>query len=253
MAKVVFDRVVFEVRYAFGSTYLDRAGQTLVDLERSRPGWVPGEVTPQGGNNLNPERGYTVLVNASLVNFTTSRLENPEELSDLKSIASEVDETWRVVKANLGVKEFPRLAARFFFLAPTNSEEDSERVVERSTLQLQLPNTFSEKYSLDRRQIVAVVKSTDTEYRVELHGIVQATGLAAPEVLVTSPRLLSKGQRAAQVAMARARERASKDYRHAASLDVDCVQYDVESFSAKSYLLDQFKVVEADFKPLLAP
>jgi hypothetical protein len=245
MASRYLDKIVFEVRYAFGHTYLDRCGQTLVDIERGVPGWIPGEVDVQRGVVFHATNGYTITFHSSAFNFNATSSEDPQHLKNLEDIGEQLDAVWKIVSSNLGIREFVRMGARFFYLVPTNSMEESERVIERSGLQL--TTTGLDDYKLMRRNLVGVFSKDSVEYRVGLSGITRTSAQQAPPILTTLPHLLPRHQREAQIEMLKARTRYRKDPRHAASFDVDCVIFDPPSVSPSSYLVEQSRIVADDF------
>ena len=45
---------VYELRYNYGYTYLDRCGATINEILRNKPGWVQNDINPQSGNRRCP-------------------------------------------------------------------------------------------------------------------------------------------------------------------------------------------------------
>src|SRR5579863_6636799 len=43
------DTFIFQVTFGAGYTFLDRCGQTMVDIERARPEWLASTATPMSG------------------------------------------------------------------------------------------------------------------------------------------------------------------------------------------------------------
>ena len=102
--KPFLDSLTFEVRYAFGQTYLDRCGQTLVDIERLGTGWITGDVNPNGGNIENPATDCAIQFDTQRFAFTASRIQG-----NLRAMAAACATTWDIVRANLALNEFVRV------------------------------------------------------------------------------------------------------------------------------------------------
>jgi hypothetical protein len=243
---LILDDIYFQIRYSFGHTYLDRCGQTLVDIERAFPGWIPGEITPSAGKLINPKEDLSAAFGPD--SFTISAKKPDADLSIFRKHASGL---WKTIKSNLGLSELVRIGVRFYFLQPRKSMEDSEEALARSTLNIKVPDSLS-NYTLTTRHMITILVREHCEYRVELRGITRTESLPPVELLSVNPRILSKGQRDARIEIMKRREAYMKDPMYAILLDVDCASYDVEpDIRPDEYISLHYSKVMTDFVPII--
>jgi hypothetical protein len=234
------DSVSFEVRYAFGHTYLDRCGQTLVDVERNIEGWVAGDTDVQSGALANPSTGDSVRFSPERFVFTATQ---PREVSHLASTAAAI---WGIVRLNLGLSEWVRVGARFQYLLPKSSSEDVERALLRAPMRVVLvaPSpgaglSWPEGFIQTAQQPSATFKKDGLQYRVALMSIIRAEGVSASSLIATNPRLLSKNRRQARLDAIKARQNYERNPSFAIHLDVDCFAEDPEEVEAESFIVAQ--------------
>lgn len=179
------DVLIVEVRYFHGLTYLDRCGQTLLDIERHLPDWLAGEANPQSGSMEN------VGLDCSLVFGPSSCAITARRPKDIDKVLRQASEIWSIVQANLGLSEFIRLGARFQYLLPTLGTEESEKRIATAGLGLQLPNEWeSAGYTPTVRQMIVVLEREGCEYRVALQGITRTESISPSPLLTAKPQLL---------------------------------------------------------------
>lgn len=240
------DVATVQIRYAFGHTYLDRCGQTMVDIERMLPEWIPGEVKPTGGNLVNAKDNFSAVFGNDAFTLTA---QNPED--DLDLFVKHAGVLWKAIRANLGLDELVRLGARFQYLQPRKSVEDAEKGLKSAELNVQLPPTLSD-FVLSVRGVVIVLERASHEYRVELKGITRTESIPPVELLAVQPKLLSKGQKAARLEMLKRRAQYAKDPMYAILLDVDCVRYSPDSkVRIEDFVREQYTTVIRDFLPII--
>jgi len=126
------DSVSFEVRYAFGYTYLDRCGQTIVDVERTLEGWVPGDTSVQSGTLAHPATGASVQFSPDRFVFTST---SPNDVDGMAISAASV---WDIVRLNLGLTEWVRIGCRFQYLLPKASPEEVDKAMLRAPMRVAL-------------------------------------------------------------------------------------------------------------------
>ena len=240
------DQVAFEIRYDFGYVFLDRCGQILVDIERTCEGWAAVDAKPTGGKLEWLDRSFNVNFDALHYNFVAGEAYKPQ----IDDIADEASKIWKIVSANLGLTNFIRIGCRFFYFLPTNSIEESEKLIVNSSLNIKFPESISTKYKTKARQVVVVLEENDMEYRIELSGIRRVSKID-PSRLIQDPRLLSSSQKKARMDLLKKISEYEADPMYAAQLDVDCFMFEPKNFSVKEYILDQNQIVTRDFFPIL--
>lgn len=246
-SKPVLDSFVFQVIFGAGYTYLDRCGQTMVDIERARPDWVPGEVTVQSGNMANEKSGMNLLFSWDRFNFTAMRGPVVEEA------AAEAQVLWDVVRENLNLSEFVRVGVRFQWILAREKLEHAERALEKAAFNVVLPSTWKEAgFAQANRSMVAGLQRDGVEYRVALQAGTRTVGLS-PAMLATAvePRMLPKGRQDAQKEAVKNRQKYNVDPMFVVNLDVDCVTFTPASVKPRAYIEEQFAVVQREFVPVL--
>src|SRR5262245_52552735 len=83
---LIIHKVVFELRYRFGYTYLDRCGRTINAIMRESPEWIPvDQVSPQNTPLIS-------LVNKCMFNFSSLKMDfTMERLLDSEIEDHEMD------------------------------------------------------------------------------------------------------------------------------------------------------------------
>lgn len=97
-------KFVFQLRYDYGNTYLDRCGVTMNDILQSLPGWEKAGASPQQGTIRDREREITF-------NFNTLTLDLSQELSRNISSLVQIDE-FAQIACDLSEKVTARLEVR---------------------------------------------------------------------------------------------------------------------------------------------
>ncbi len=244
-----FDSLSFEIRYAFGHVYLDRCGQTLVDLERECEGWLAGESDPRSGGAARPDHDYSMQFGPSRFNFSVQRTNN----KTIEEISLEISSVWRIVQANLSLTEFIRISCKFYFIAPTQSVEVAEKRLAKSVLNIQYPDSLPEDvYKRTTRYIKAGFERDGFEYQVELTGIRRAFGANPAQLAITDTRLLSKRQNEVRIAELKRASEYSVNPMFGVQFSVDCFQYGPgENLSIEEFVSEQYIIAKKDFYPII--
>ena len=244
----ILDYASFEIRYGSGQLYFDRCGQCLLDIGRECPGWTVISVDLQTGILENPSKSLRANFNNQLFAFTAEKASR----LDMGEIAKEICGLWNIIQANLGLDEFLRIGFRLNYLLPTESDEEAERRLKPSEINLVIPQSLlSDGYSIKNRQIIVVLVKDGTEYRVELAAVTRYEGLAPSDLVRTDPRLLSKKQKEFRIAKLKQMAEYSANPMFAVNLNVDCVRFNPETLSVEEFILKQAQVVDQTFLPVL--
>ena len=246
--KTFLDLLIFEIRYSYGNLYWDRCGQTVLDIETQCDGWFSARDDKNVGRLENPEKRMTLIFTESSINLATKK---PENL-DNDIIAEEALKSWKIIRANLGLEEYDSVGCRFHFLKPTNSVDESEVLIEKSELNVRIPDHVKElDYDLNIRQVIAIFEKEDMEYRVELKGITRSEGIDPAGLLSIRPKAMPKRQKEYRLQKMKQLAEYSVDPMYAVMLDIDCVKYNPEQISVGEYINKQIDVVRKDFLPIL--
>lgn len=244
----ILDYVAFEIRYGSGQLYFDRCGQCLLDIDRECPGWTVIAVDVQTGRLENPSKSLYANFNDQRFDFTAQKASR----LDTGEIVKEICGLWNIIQANLGLEEFLRIGFRLNYLLPTESADEADRRLNRSEINLVIPNSLlDDGYGIKNRQLIVVLDKDGTEYRVELAAVTRYEGLAPSDLVRTDPRLLSKKQKEFRIAKLKQMAEYSANPMFAVNLNVDCVRFYPETLSVEEFILKQAQVVDQTFLPVL--
>ena len=241
-AKPVLDSFVFQAIYGGGYTYLDRCGQTLVDIERTRPDWVPGDVNVTAGNIANEKLRMGMQFTVDRFTVTTLHPTN------LDAVGVETQALWNIVRENLGLSEYVRIGTRFQWILAKDSLEHAERCLAKAEFNLRLPEAWKKAgFECATRAMVAGLKRGPVEYRVSLQAVTRAEAISPSTLVTVDPRMLPKGRTAARLEAIKNRQKFNIDPMYVIHLDVDCVTYTPEVVKPQAYIREQREVVQKEF------
>lgn len=234
------DSVSFEVRYAFGHTYLDRCGQTIVDVERTLEGWVPGDTSVQSGTLAHPASGASMQFSPDRFVFAST---SPSDVAGLAATAAAV---WDIVRLNLGLSEWVRIGCRFQYLLPKASSDEVEKAMLRAPMRVALvPSSkgevlqWPEGFQQTQQQPSVTFERGGVQYRVGMMSIIRTEGVSTSTLVATNPRLLPRNRRQARLDAIRARQQYERNPTFALHFDIDCFTEDPDAVNARQFILDQ--------------
>lgn len=246
------ERVVYEIRYSYGHTYLDRCGQTLVDIEQSMPHWMAAEPTPASGQLLDHTNGFVANFGPVKFDFTA----NSANLKKIDMIGTSAHAIWDIIKNNLGLSSYIRVGCRFRFLLAKRSIADSESAISKSEFNVMMPKHLSAYTPVSRQPILVIKSESNVEYRLELQVVTKQNNTSNLALTAAPTRLLTRNQKQAQSALmkqGRSLDTGSpgSSLPYAILLDIDCAQYENINSNPRSFIEDQYSICIRDFVPIL--
>lgn len=242
------DNFAFEIRYSSGHLYLDRCGQTLIDIEQECDGWMTGDVSPNSGNLERPDKWYGLSFNNHHFVFVSNRAYK----NNIEDTADECSKIWKIIQANLGIDNYIRVGFRLHYILATESIEESEILLKNSDFNVKLPENIKEPdYEIKTRQIVVIVKKGNVEYRIELSGVTRMEALPPTDIMKVNPKTLSRNQRKFRLARLNQLKEYSANPMYGVHLDIDCVEMEPIAVSPTNYIVEKSKIVKEEFYPIL--
>ena len=98
-------KFVFELRYDYGYTYLDRCGATMNEILRTHPGWEHVGVSPQQGTLRDTDRDLTFNFSIYKLDLSQELTLKTMELMEIEKFAGLANELAETVVARLDVQE----------------------------------------------------------------------------------------------------------------------------------------------------
>lgn len=229
--KPQFHKIIFELRYAQGHRYLDRCGETFVEIENRAPGWIPQEVSPSRGALVHLDKEI-------LFSFNSYKLDAAQDHpKDTKEFREQIALLTDIVCKNLGISTFVRIGLRLFFLYPAASMEEAEEMVRQSKVATPNPKIVQIFGSVPQAQKhIFIFQNEQVGRRIEIGALRREEGRLVPELLSVEPRNLPKGQREALTKKLLETKRYSEDPRFSLQVDIDNYENDPEAFSVPSFI-----------------
>jgi hypothetical protein len=229
--KPYFEKVVFELRFAHGHRYLDRCGETLLEIENRLPEWFPQEISPSRGALVNLSKDMVFSFNSYKLDASQ---DNPKETKDFRQQVALLTD---IVCNNLGLSTFIRLGVRFFFLFPAASMDHAEEMVRQACVATVSPKLLELCGGTIRAQKhIYIFENGNEGRRVEVGGVRREEARLAPQLLSIEPRNLPKGQRETLLQKLQETKRYGEDPRFALQVDVDNYEQDPESFNVPAFI-----------------
>ena len=129
--EAVLQKIVFEIKYFYGMTYLDRCGKTVNAIMSNYPEWT------LAGDQPNPQAAPLVsLDNAARFHFGTKKLDMSLErrigddgltVSEVDKFAIQSEAVSAEVISQLGLNVFSRIGLRAWFVFANDSSEATEK------------------------------------------------------------------------------------------------------------------------------
>lgn len=185
-------KVVFELRYRRGFTYLDKCGRLINQLMELRPEWQPRpqDPNPQAALLVNLDNACTMSVDTRKLVLCMERPVGELALSDedAQGFVREVDEMTTLVIEFLALQEFERIGFRSWFFFAGESRDDTELYLRRLGC-FQLPDSLFSAFQgePEAASAVAIVRGIDRSYRIAFAGVESPIQLDIGQEILTLP------------------------------------------------------------------
>lgn len=240
--------LTLEIKYTFGFRYLDRCGQTFLDIERSCDGWYFNGANVNEGTAHNPK--LDALVSFNMQRFAvTSRRTFEQNIGEL---ASNIVKLWQIVKANLGLDEITRVGCRLDYLLPTPTIDGAEKITTDKMFSSGLMTKFMpDGYKLKARQLTEVVTSGDQEYRIAIQAVTRTESINPGNLFGIDPRRMHEKQKKYRIELMKKLETYSQNPMFALQMDIDCVLWNPKDLLVDKYVVDQVDFCNQKYLPTL--
>ena len=242
------DSLHYEIRYEYGNLYFDRCGQCVNDIERNCEGWRFMTADPSKGLLECPAKSFSAQFTHNRFIFSASKASSLE----IKSIAREANNVWKIIKANLGLDQFLRQGCRVYFLKPATSTEEAEKLIDKAEVNVDIPQRLIDSgFNKKNSHLTTVVARGDFEYRIQMMSITRFEAMNPDLLIREDPRFLSSKQKEIRLQKLQRMSEYSANPMYAACLDVDCYQALPSNIFAEEFILEQYNVVASNFVSLL--
>lgn len=245
-------KVVYEVRYKYGFTYLDRCGSTINEIMKTAPEWILAEATPNPQNAplLSLRNGTRFNFSALKYDFAleqTLGAEKDLERSDLDEFIEQVGFVSAIVNDRLGLKDFNRVGFRIWYLFGCSSKEESERWILELFPDSSVDATVAKAFGgpIEARNYVILVSSQDRKFRISVNGVERNAQVdLGDSILGIRASQLSSGQDKFLIQQLQAKKRIRMNPEFAAMIDVDAFVERPKDVEARDFVSESLKQIE---------
>ncbi len=242
------DQFVLEIQYPFGQLYFDRCGQTIIDIERLDIGWYPSSDRNVTGKLDNPEKNMQVQFSNEGSVFVIEKPDN----SQFNYLLEDINKTWKILRANFGLEVYNSLVCKFHFLRPTNSWEESEKLLKKSQLNIVVPQQLiDDGYELSIREIVGIFNKNEIEYRLQIHGVTRAKAIDPRGLLKTPARKMSRNQKNYMYEKLKQFHNYNANPMYGIFLNIECTMLQPKALNLNDFIQEQYSIANEQFLPIL--
>jgi hypothetical protein len=240
--EAILDKIVFELRYQRGFTYLDRCGRMLNALIDDHPEWT---VDP---NHPNPQSASLIsLANSCVLSMGTRKMDLALEIpiggeslaeDSIVVFADQVDHAASVVMDQLGLDKFDRIGCRLWYVFPAESKEESEEWLQ-SLGCYSVSQTLIRAFggAMEALGVAVVISSHDRKYRISFNGVERTATLdLGNAVLNIRIKDLPSGQQELLREQERTKARVRRTPDFPAMIDIDAYVENPEAPDAKAFV-----------------
>lgn len=251
MAKLKIDpqliKIVFEARYEKGYKYMDRCGQTLIDIEEADKSWVPTTVNPQDGQMINLSTAMTLefnpyklvaLMDSELISKMNGKMDIDVFIAGLQIVFSKITQ-------NLGVEDFIRFGCRAMYMIPTEDLHAAEEYIINAGW-VKPTDSFLDLLSDYRNDDTEVFWSYTLRMEspqpgkesatVHIGSVTRTEGRLPSDYLQANPRNLSKNQREVLREKIKETKKYKENPRYGVLVDIDQYIHDVQEIDISSFV-----------------
>jgi len=232
-------RVIFEIRYNHGYTYLDRCGKTVNSILQSMPEWIlkSEQISPQNAPLVSTANQCTFNFSSNKMRFSIEQPANAQiNSSEIERFVEQVDSVSSIVIEHLSLKEFTRIGTRIFYLFPFQDQTEVERWIADLGV-FSLSDRFLSAFGgpVENAGVSLVIPGQERTYRICLNGVEKLAQIDfGSEILSLKTTAMSKEQK--RTFKQRQPERTYSQPHFAAMIDIDAYLEDPRQIDPKDFV-----------------
>jgi hypothetical protein len=237
----ILQKLVFELRYRSGFTYLDKCGRTLNAIMRFQPEWVPSnQPNPESTNLVSINSGCRFSFSYSSLIFSLEKPIGGDSLAqnEVRGFIEQVEFVSQIVIDQLGLDDFSRIGFRVWYLFNCRSKEEAEQWLQDLGF-YSITEQTNEAFpgTLEATNFTAIIVGADRKFRIALNGVEnQAQMDIGQEILNVRASSLSKDQKKVLQQQEKVKHRMLVNPSYAAMIDVDAFQEEPLSVDPKDFI-----------------
>jgi hypothetical protein len=223
----VLSKVVYELRYPNGYTYLDRCGRLINSIIQADPAWSADAAAPS------PQSASLISFrNSCVLNINTKKLDlviempltgDPLDGESIQAFAEQVDAVSIQTSELLGLEAFDRMGCRLWYLFPFDSSADCEAWLQSlNCFQISEAVIYAFGGTREAANFALVVSGEDCSYRLAVQGVERITEVdLGKDTMRLRPRDISKGQKELLLKQEKEKARIRRAGDYPALIDID--------------------------------
>jgi hypothetical protein len=238
----ILQKVVFEVRYRYGFTYLDTCGRTINTIMREYPEWVlrSESASPQNAPLLSLRNSCVFNFSALKYDLSVEHAPDKEPISDedADTFSSQAEYIHAIVSESLGLGEFTRIGFRAWYLFSCSDELDGERWLRDLgcyRVEDKLVTAFGAE--IEASSLSVLIPGEDRKFRIAFNGVERQAQIDFGQgILNVRPHDLDTGQDKFLKEQIKVKKRMRQTPEFAAMIDVDSFQENPKVIAPASFI-----------------
>jgi hypothetical protein len=237
-------KLVYELRYRQGYTYLDKCGRIINLIQRDYPEWIVQ------GDQVSPQNASLVsLQNASIFNFSSLNLslalekplgQDPLSQTDVQRFIDQADGLTALVSDQLGIgqEQLTRIGFRTWFIFPCQDQQDAARWLGELGFYSVSP-LLSQAFggAIESAAVSVVITGEDRSYRITFTGGERQAQIDLGEAILSiRPRSLPENQKHFLIEQMKTKTRLRQTPEVVAIIDIDCYQEDPQVLDVRHFV-----------------
>lgn len=251
----LLQKIVFELKYLHGFTYLDKCGRTINAITRQEKEWVLK-------TNPDPQTSALASVrNSATFNFSSSQLDlflekpgagEPLTHPETEDFINQAEIISRIVIDQLGLNEFTRIGFRAWYLIGCDNSKDAEKwLLDLGVYKLDSKLTSAFNGKLEVTNFTAIIAGEDRKFRIALNGVENNAQIdLGSEILNIRASRLKENQNKMLIEQLKAKRRRAVNPSYAVLIDVDAAQEDPVSIDIRDFIKTSVQKIEKGLQSL---
>jgi hypothetical protein len=240
------NKLVYEVRYQHGMTYLDRCGTIANRITMTYPEWVlQDSPNPQNAPMIHPLSGMHLNFNALKYDFSLDQsVDKPLERNDIDDFIDQVECLSTIIHEELELRSFVREGFRIWYVLGMESEEEANQWITNLgifSVNRSVPTAF--EGTIESAGHFVIIATNERKYRISINPAERLERLDVGNLSVL-PRSLSRKQREALLGQMKAKRRLRLNPQHIVALDVDAYVEEPIEIVPRDFLTRSVEVIE---------
>ncbi len=239
----ILQRLVFELRYRYGYSYLDVCGRTINVIQKDFPEWIVRNDQP------NPQNApFVSISNTCAFNFSSHKLDFSLEKpmgkgglqeKEISEFINQVEALCDIVIDLLGLKIFTRMGFRSWYIFACENKEDAENWLINLGLHYVSPELIKAfEGKLESLGMSMVINGIDRYYRLSLTGVERTAQIDLGQgILNINAHSLHKDQRKFLLDKEKVKRRILQNPEFAAMIDIDSYIEDPETINTSDFIV----------------